>query len=142
YTVNINGIEIEFHDALLAPPSGVMSTNYSRVIHREDQPHKWSISWTTERTREDDIGGAFYVAQYGIRISGAKNTLIAWQPNHFHGTSLQLFSPDDDNPECCQRGLAIVTPKRLPYVWSKYKEKEITRQEAMRTIYRDEEIEY
>ena len=112
------------------------------MIHREDQPHKWSISWTTERTREDDIGGAFYVAQYGIRISGAKNTLIAWQPNHFHGTSLQLFSPGDDNPECSQRGLAIVTPKRLPHVWRKYKQNEITRQEATRIIYRDEEIEY
>ena len=33
YTVNINDIEIEFHDALLAPPSGVMSTNYSRYSH-------------------------------------------------------------------------------------------------------------
>ena len=30
YTVNINDIEIEFHDVLLAPPAGVMSTNYSR----------------------------------------------------------------------------------------------------------------
>jgi len=112
------------------------------VIHHEDQPHKWSISWTTERTQEDDIGGAFYVAQYGIRISGAKNTLIAWQPNHFHGTSLQLFSPLDVNPECCQRGLAIITPKRLPHVWRKYKQNEITCQEATRTIYHDEEIEH
>ena len=32
YTVNINGIEIEFYEALLAPPSGVMSTNYSRYV--------------------------------------------------------------------------------------------------------------
>ena len=32
YTVNINSIEIEFHEALLAPPSGVMSTNYSRYV--------------------------------------------------------------------------------------------------------------
>ena len=99
----------------------------------------WTFSWWTEQTRGDDIGGAFYVAQYGIRISGAKNTLIAWQPD---GTSLQLFSPDDDDPECCQRGLAIVTPKRLPHVWKKYKQNEINRQEATRSIYRDEEIEY
>jgi len=112
------------------------------VIHREDQPHKWAIAWTTERTREDDIGGAFFNAQYGIRVSGAKNTLIAWQPDHFHGTSLQYFSPEDDNPDCVQRGLAIVTPKRLPKVWSQYKEKKINRQDATRSIYRDEEIEY
>ena len=111
-------------------------------MHQEDQPHKWAISWTTEWTREDDIGGAFYAAQYGIRILGAKNTLIAWQPDHFHGTSLQLFSPGDSDPECCQRGLAIVTPKQLPYVWMKYKQNEINWAEATCTIYHNEEIEY
>jgi hypothetical protein len=65
----------------------------------------------TEQTQEEDIGGAFYIAQYGIWISGAKNTLITWQPNHFHGTSLQLFSPLGNNLECCQGGLVIITPK-------------------------------
>lgn len=32
YAVFIDGIEIEFYDALLAPPTGVMSTNYARFV--------------------------------------------------------------------------------------------------------------
>lgn len=30
YMVLVDGMEIEFHDVLLAPPTGVMSTNYAR----------------------------------------------------------------------------------------------------------------
>lgn len=110
-------------------------------MHRECQPHKWAISWTTDRTCDDDFGGAFYLAQHGIRVSGAKNTLIAWQPYHFHGTSLQQFSPYDENPGCMQHGLAIVTPMRLENVWQDYIDNKVTREDALRSVFSVDEIE-
>lgn len=121
---------------------GTKVINVSRAIHHERQPHKWAISWTTDRTSDDDFGGAFYLAQYGIRVSGAKNTLIAWQPFHFHGTSLQRFSPHEKDPSCTQRGMAIVTPARLEKVWEDYVANKISREDALRSVFSVEDIEY
>ncbi|RPB02904.1 hypothetical protein L873DRAFT_1841542 [Choiromyces venosus 120613-1] len=51
------------------------ASNYSRAIHKEGTPHKYSLFWTTERSLGEGEGGNFFISDYGIRIQGAKNTM-------------------------------------------------------------------
>ncbi len=118
YKVELNDEEgnqeiFKFKDVGLAPPTGVSGENYARYdifkllvirlitkldmfsfIHRKSQPHQWAISWTTSRFNENlsptdkPLGGHFFIAQYGIRIQAAANTIIAWHPRNWHSTSL------------------------------------------------------
>ncbi len=151
----------EFNNVDLAPPTGVSGENYARCvhyllnkilktnecaiisfIHREGQPHKWAVSWTTSRfstmTHEQkDLGGHFYIAQYGVRIQAAANTIIAWQPRDWHGTSLHALCGTDDrsDPTYHQRGLAFVTSARLKSVWLKYKGNQYSRSQAINELY-------
>lgn len=113
-------------------PVAVHSLTYVRHVHNEKQPHKWSISFTTNRTWDKDFpsvdaGGHFYITEYGIRVRAAANTLIAWQPKDWHGTSLPLMNPVDSSKEYHQRGLAFVTSSRLPRaikLWREGKKRE------------------
>jgi len=52
---------------------------------------------------------------------------VAWHPSHWHGTSLQNYSPEthvisDSN----QAGLSIFTPNRISNLWNKYSAREIS----------------
>ncbi|KAF9060280.1 hypothetical protein BDP27DRAFT_1237066 [Rhodocollybia butyracea] len=110
FTVDEN-VPLTFHDADLAPPSGVFARNYTRAVHKENQPHDWSVSWTTFRDdRRNDMGGHFYIAEYGICIQASSNKAVFWKPSDWHGTSLPMLEPDakGDGP-LLQSGLAIVT---------------------------------
>ncbi|KAH9841338.1 uncharacterized protein C8Q71DRAFT_700010 [Rhodofomes roseus] len=110
---------VEFNDAELAPPSGVAGCNYARQVPLLSQ--KWAFSWTTSR-REGMTGGSFYEAIFGIKVLQAPNTMVAWMPEHDHGTSLLDWSPDkkDDVPPFAQAGIALVTSTRLASTWKKY----------------------
>lgn len=149
-----------FQSAEFAPPSGVMAANYSRhfqsiffyvfflfnlslyrYVHREQgQPHKYSISWTVERTLANYQGGHFYNCDYGIRIQGGGDTFVAWDPSHFHGTSLQDYPPTSETiSDFNQIGLAIVTPNRIPHLWEKYTRKQVSLQQVREAIESDDE---
>ncbi|KAF8331270.1 hypothetical protein F5887DRAFT_895022 [Amanita rubescens] len=134
YQITINQLTFTFSNARLAPPMGLTANNYARFIHYDNSPHEWAISLTTERNHDDTHGGAFYFAEYGIRVAGAPNTLIAWKQRQFHGTSLQNLDPDDPTPPFSQRGFAIVTSTRLLNTYKKWKENKITAAEARATI--------
>jgi hypothetical protein len=55
---------------------------------------------------------------------------VAWQPSHWHGTSLQNYDPDTQVvSDFNQAGLSIFTPNRLSNIWNKFSKKEITREE-------------
>ncbi|KAH9831726.1 uncharacterized protein C8Q71DRAFT_726620 [Rhodofomes roseus] len=54
-------------------------------------------------------GGNFYLAPDGIKIEQAANTLIIWQPRHYHGTSLLGDWPKDNIAPFAQSGFAFVT---------------------------------
>lgn len=97
-----------------------------RFIHYDYSPHEWAISLTTERNCGDTCGGAFYFADYGIRVAGAPNTLIAWKQRQYHGTSLQDLDPSDADPPFSQWGLAIVTSTRMLSIYNKWKEGKIS----------------
>ncbi|KAH9834910.1 uncharacterized protein C8Q71DRAFT_710792, partial [Rhodofomes roseus] len=118
---------IVFCHEKLAPPSGVMGVNYARHMHRETHPHKYAYSWTTGRTAE--VGGHFYVSEYGIKIEQSANTFIAWQPRLMHGTSLIGNGPNF-SPPYAQQGLSIVSSARLASIWQKYKGSGLPQQEA------------
>jgi hypothetical protein len=96
-----------------------------------NQPHKFAIAWTISRTLADDQGGHFYNAEYGIRVMGGNDSLVVWDPSHFHGTSLQDFSPSSNMvSEYHQLGLACVTPNRIPGLWEKFAMKQATAEEV------------
>ncbi|XP_006461603.1 hypothetical protein AGABI2DRAFT_70749 [Agaricus bisporus var. bisporus H97] len=120
YHIKIKETDYEFHNSELAPPCGVVAENYCRYVHFENQPHKWAVSLTTSQSFDDsvsavDAGGHFFISAYGIRIQAAPNTLIAWRPRDWHGTSLFHISPNPDSREqkFYQRGLCIVTGGRV-----------------------------
>jgi hypothetical protein len=125
YTVDVGGIPVDFNGVELAPPMGMMSTNYCRAIHSEYQPHKYALAWTTARSKDSDAGGHFYASAYGIRIQSAPNTLVVWKPSKEHGTSLQKMSPDARYPDFCQTGLSIATSNRIESAWNKYMDGEL-----------------
>src|SRR6266576_6777691 len=102
------------------------------AIHYDNSPHDWAISLTTERTHGDNAydGGAFYFAEYGVRVAGAPNTIIAWRQQQYHGTSLQDIDPLDPKPIFSQRGLAIVTSSRLLNTYIAWKKGQITASDA------------
>jgi hypothetical protein len=52
---------------------------------------------------------------------GSTDTLFAWDPSHFHGTSLQDYSPSSNMvSEYYQLGMVCITPNRIPGLWEKY----------------------
>ncbi|KAF7771017.1 hypothetical protein Agabi119p4_6991 [Agaricus bisporus var. burnettii] len=119
FTVTIEDMFFRFCNAELAPIAGVMGENYCRHVHNKSQPHQWAVSLTTSRTCDPsvasvDAGGHFYLAEYGIRIQAAANTIIAWKPKDWHGTSLFLFDSGNVKKEFHQRGLSFVTSIRIP----------------------------
>jgi len=60
------------------------------------------------------MGGHFYLSKYGVRVEGAPDTVVVWNPAYWHGTSLQEISPLlGEVGELHQSGLAICTPARF-----------------------------
>ncbi|KAF8837794.1 hypothetical protein BDN67DRAFT_908634 [Paxillus ammoniavirescens] len=112
---------VSFKNVELAPPTGVFAHNYCRVGHKEVQPHKFAVAWTTERIGFPEKGGNFYNAAYGLLIESAANTVVVWPPEDVHGTSLQDQSISGDDLGFSQAGLAIVTANRLPEMWRGYR---------------------
>ncbi|TFK72410.1 hypothetical protein BDN72DRAFT_749459, partial [Pluteus cervinus] len=140
YTIRLpDGEELTFHDVELAPPSGAIGYNYSRAIHTERQPIPWAFSWTTSRRDNKGTlsGGSFFMSKYGIRIAGAANSLIFWNPQEPHGTGLQDYDPGDGNPGFFQAGLCAFVPNRLPKVWKQYRDNELTHAQAMQELEKD-----
>ena len=96
-----------------------------------NQPYKFAIAWTISRTLAKHQGGHFYNSDYGIRVMGGSDSLVAWDPSHFHGTSLQEYSPTSNMvSQFYQVGLACVTPNHIPGLWKKYAEKQATLEEV------------
>lgn len=147
YAVQLEDDVVEFHNAEMAPPMGLVGINYARymhfisggtsgklilshfssVIHNESQAHKYAIAFVSGRNAPPNGGGHFYLAQYGIRIALAPNTLFVWQPAQYHGTSLFEQLPGDT--AILQSGLSIVTSNRLPGLWKRHQEKAVSQEQ-------------
>jgi hypothetical protein len=126
---NFGEIELDVGDNLFSfqwaeftPPSGVMVANYSRYFQ--------SIF----------PNFSLYNCDYGIRIQGGGDTIVAWDPSHFYGTSLQNYPPTSETiSEFNQIGLAIVTPNHIPQLWKKYVAKQISLKELREAMESDDE---
>lgn len=120
-------------------------TNPNRYIHREaNQPHKFAIGMTISRTLTNDQGGHFYNSDYGIRVMGCSDTLFVFNPSHFHGTSLQDYSPSSGMvSESFQDTMLFVTPNRIRGLWEKYARQQVTLEEfrEMNILHGDDEEE-
>lgn len=108
-----------------------------RHIHTERQPHKWAIAWTTFQVFDYslcqgsiDAGGHFFISSYEIHIQAAANTLIAWRPSDWHGTSLYLMDSKNPSKEYHQCGLALITGPCIVSVAKKLMMGEIGEKEA------------
>ncbi|KAI0745164.1 hypothetical protein C8Q76DRAFT_605551, partial [Earliella scabrosa] len=115
-------LSYNFDAVPLAPPSATFTVNYARRTHFENCPHKWLISWTLTRTGTPDDGGNFYLPEpeYAVKIESAANSLVAWQPGMWHGTSLRNCKPEDLMKTIHEVGLSFVTSPRLASRWEKY----------------------
>ena len=86
---------------------------------------------TITRTLTNEQGGHFYNSDFGIRVMGCSDSLIVFNPSHFHGTSLQDYSPSSNMvSECFQDGLVFVTPNRIRGLWEKYAQQQVTLEEV------------
>ncbi len=142
-TIELGGDPVTFHGMDLAPACGMMGQNYyrcgsivqgatalltslcfllARGSHNEKQPHPFAIQWLLRRNKGATAGAHFYITSYGTKIVNSSNTLIAWQPWHWHGTSLGDWDPEDPYPDFQQLGIAFVTPPRLAKVYEGYAE--------------------
>ncbi|KAF8222669.1 hypothetical protein L208DRAFT_1522299 [Tricholoma matsutake] len=119
-----------------------MAANYSRHLPPVNQPHKFATAWTISRTLREDQGGHFYNCKYSIRAKGGNDTIVAWDPSHFHGTSLQDYPPKTDAiSQYNQVGLAIITPNQIPGLWKKYAKEQAALDEMLESIVSDDEEE-
>ena len=68
-------------------------------------------------------GGNFFISDYGIRIKGAKNTMVAWQTTMFQ--SLAKLESIDSGTGRGQVGLSILSPNSPLNIWQRYMDKKI-----------------
>jgi hypothetical protein len=105
-----------------------------RAIHMEIQPHEFAVAWTTACSEGENMGGNFFNSVYRIRVESAQDTLVVWKPKHWHGTSLQNFDPKEKVLGFLQQGMAFATSNRLPAIWKKYQQREISAAKAMKKL--------
>ncbi|KAI0740299.1 hypothetical protein C8Q76DRAFT_597863, partial [Earliella scabrosa] len=92
----------------------------SRRTHFECCPHRWLISWTLTRTRGPAARGNFYLPQYGLKVESAANSLVAWRPRMWHGTSQRDCVPAHIMDTIQEVGVSFVTSPRLATRWKQY----------------------
>ncbi|KXN82209.1 hypothetical protein AN958_02924 [Leucoagaricus sp. SymC.cos] len=131
-----------FKDVELSPPCSASAENYARFIHREAQPHEFSTSWTTSRFNntglpDNQLGGNFFIAPYGIRIQSTANTMICWRSREWHGTSLHTVCGVDSrgSPLYHQRGISFVTSNHIPKVWRSYDKGSLSEESVAQQIF-------
>ncbi|KAI1371867.1 hypothetical protein F4677DRAFT_456929 [Hypoxylon crocopeplum] len=77
----------------LPPLSGLVAFNYGRYTHNEVNCNNWVIGYTTHAPEDPKNGGNFYLAQYGVLVLAASNTVFTWHPTDYHGTTLFEMKP-------------------------------------------------
>ena len=78
------------------------------------------ISFTCESTAPVSAGGNFYLAQYGILVEAAPNTLVAWKVRDWHGTTL----PEDVAGGRVNCGVSLLIAPFLEMATRRYEMKE------------------
>jgi len=122
YMIKIAGDEYRFCDAPLAPPAGLVSYNYARYMHTEQNATEYVVAWNIARERRTaEFGGNFFVTSYGIRVQNATDTAFAFHHFDCHGTSLPDFISQSGTEAIPWRqiGLGFHTVTRLHTLWQR-----------------------
>ena len=73
---------------------------------------------------------------------GSKDTLFAWDPSQYHGTSLKDYPPSSNMlSQLYQLGLVCITPNRIPGLWERYAMDQVTLEEVREGVLGDEDDE-
>ncbi|KAH9883872.1 hypothetical protein F4778DRAFT_800593 [Xylariomycetidae sp. FL2044] len=88
FEFSVRGKKVVFDDLELPPPSALSAINYARHTHRESNGNNWILALTANAPADATKGGNFYLASYGIMLCPATNTVTAWHPTDYHGTTL------------------------------------------------------
>lgn len=88
FSFRIDGKAVTFRGLELPPPSAMSAINYARYTHKEHNGNNWVVAFTSSAPRSPARGGNFYLASYGIMMEPATNTVSAWHPLDYHGTTL------------------------------------------------------
>ncbi|KAH6880261.1 hypothetical protein BKA70DRAFT_1126592, partial [Coprinopsis sp. MPI-PUGE-AT-0042] len=100
----------------------------------QNQPHIWSVLWTTLREGTNPSGNNFFLSNYGICIKQATDTSIVWKPSQYHTSSIGSWDPKNswargDDPVMNQQGIAFITSNRVPGVWLRWADENVPAQE-------------
>jgi len=117
YTIKAGAHILEFSDEENAPPSGCISTNFSRYMYTEKNGNEYVAFWNLARTHGTEAGANFFIASYGIRICNAPDSHVAFRALDSHGTSLPIRTND-----FMQTGPAFLISNRLAKQWNNYVE--------------------
>ncbi|KAI0142829.1 hypothetical protein GGR57DRAFT_519159 [Xylariaceae sp. FL1272] len=88
FTFHVEGKDVTFEGLELPSPNGLSSINYARYTHMEVNGNDWVLAYSANAPENPNKGGNFYVASYGIMLEPASNTISAWHPTDYHGTTL------------------------------------------------------
>ena len=94
FSFRVGGKAVTFRDLELPPPSAMSAINYARYTHREYNGNNWVVAFTSSAPKSPARGGNFYLASYGIMMEPATNTVSAWHPTDYHGTTLYEMSEE------------------------------------------------
>ncbi|PUU76537.1 hypothetical protein B9Z19DRAFT_990265 [Tuber borchii] len=115
YSIKAGSQILEFPGEECAPPSGCISTNFSRYMHTEKNGNQYVAFWNLARTHGTEAGANFFIASYGIRICNSPDSHVAFRAADSHGTSLPLRTND-----FMQTGPAFLIGNRLAQQWKKF----------------------
>ena len=123
FSIQIGQYEIDFFGWELVPPSRVLAQNYSRHIHVEKFPHKYTISWDNRWILSDNYSRNFYFAHYDIQVANSTDILFVYKPANTHGTDLPWKNLNIDRVQYFTTGISIITSSRIVSSWRKYQDK-------------------
>jgi len=124
YSIKVGSQILEFPAEESAPPSGCISTNFSRYMHTENNGNQYVAFWNLARSHGTAAGANFLIAAYGIRICNSPDSHVAFRAADSHGTSLPIRAND-----FMQTGLAFLIGNRLAQQWQRYAEGAVSRKE-------------
>jgi len=124
YTIRVGSQTLDFPAEESAPPSGCISTNFSRFMHTEQNGNRYVAFWNLARTHGTEAGANFFIASYGIRICNAPDSHVTFRALDSHGTSLPIRTNN-----FIQTGPAFLIGNRLARQWKQYVERTISSKE-------------
>jgi hypothetical protein len=112
-----------FHGYPMSPPEGYIASNFSRPIHtdRHWEGCPLAVYWNIRRRQTAGLtgkesGASSFIAEYGVRVINAQNTVVIWDVSMNHGTGVYENGLE-------HVGVTILMSKEIQSSWEAYKTK-------------------